>query len=84
MSHRLFEIKTPHYRGVQLGNFSYVEEPLGLGAAGGNQFDIVLRGIAGASPEQVLLLLVWLHLKRQQLRTSTACGMLCCTVRPPA
>lgn len=41
-------------RGLQLGNFSYVEEPLGLGAAGGNQFDIVLRGVTDASPEQVV------------------------------
>jgi hypothetical protein len=40
-------------RGMQLGNFSFVEEALGLGAAGGNQFDIVLRGVTGATPQQV-------------------------------
>ena len=42
-------------RGMKLGNFSFVEEPLGLGAAGGNQFDIVLRGVTGATPQQVPL-----------------------------
>lgn len=39
---------------MQLGNFSFVEEALGLGAAGGNQFDVVLRGVTGATPQQVL------------------------------
>ncbi len=41
-------------RGIQLGNFSYVGEPLGLGASGGNQFDLVLRGVAGADAAQVV------------------------------
>ncbi len=37
-------------RGIQVGSFSYISEPLGLGAAGGNQFEVTLRALAGASP----------------------------------
>ena len=33
-----------------MGSFSYISEPLGLGAAGGNQFEVTLRALAGASP----------------------------------
>lgn len=68
-------------RGVQLGNFSYVEEPLGLGAAGGNQFDIVLRGVAGASPEQVPPSCDCMVHMQQKAAASTCAWHATCCVR---
>ena len=41
-------------RGIQVGSFSYISQPLGLGAAGGNQFDITLRAVDGAPPHSIV------------------------------
>ena len=40
-------------RGMQLGNFEYTATPLALGASGGNQFELTLRDVNGASTDQV-------------------------------
>jgi len=39
-------------RGMQLGNFEYTATPLALGASGGNQFELTLRALSGASTDQ--------------------------------
>ena len=40
-------------RGMQLGNFEYTAAPLALGASGGNQFELTLRDVDGATTDQV-------------------------------
>ena len=43
-------------RGMQLGNFEYTAVPLALGASGGNQFELTLRHVDGATTDQVRLM----------------------------
>jgi tRNA pseudouridine13 synthase len=41
------------FRGIKVGNFEYVEKPLSLGATKGNRFEVTLRALSGATPQQV-------------------------------
>lgn len=40
-------------RGMKVGNFEYSNEELRLGTLKGNQFEIVMRNVTGASDDEV-------------------------------
>lgn len=41
-------------RGIKVGSFSYIAQPLGLGAAGGNQFEVTLRAVVGGITSEII------------------------------
>lgn len=41
-------------RGIKVGSFSYIAQPLGLGAAGGNQFEVTLRAVKGGTSSEIV------------------------------